>query len=267
MKNTIYGVVGYKGKLGSLLVRRPNFVPIDCDITNINSVKRSSKDDFDVVVNLAADSSIDSCEADYRRAFRVNTRGADNIMRVFGNRVLNISSDYVFPGWKILPPTEKSKPSPINVYGITKWTMEDLAINTYKAKVIRLSRTIHPSDPDLKQYFHSLHFGEKTDVPTFFHRNYLTRSQAVDGIEYFVRNFTNMPSIVNYGSIKPISFYDLMCTLVDKIGLQLGLLGKRNEYNSKMPPRPTKSGFSVGLAKKLKFPIYTLDDVVEDFWK
>lgn len=263
---TTYGIVGYLGKLGSLLLERPNFVPIDCDVTNVNSIKRAFQS-VDVVVNLAAISSVDECEKDPLYAARVNIRGADNLMTVYGKRVLNISSDYVFGGWSIFPPKENSKPNPVNVYGLTKMIMEDLAVNTYGAKVIRLSRTIHPDDPDLKQYFHSLHFGEKTDVPTFFHRNYLTRSQAVDGIEYFVRNFSKMPSIVNYGSIKPISFYALMNTLVDRIGLSLDLLGQRREYNSKMTPRPTKAGFSVGLANKLGFPIYTLGDVVEDFWK
>lgn len=261
-----FGVVG-TGKLGLPLSRRPGFFSIDCDITSLDSIHKEYHREVDVIINCAGISSIDECEKDISLANKVNIVGADNLMQVYGNKVLNLSSDYVFHGWHILPPTEKSKPFPVNTYGLTKMVIEDLAINTYGAKVIRLSRSVDPTDNDLSQYFHSLLYSEYTPVPTFFYRNYLTRKQAVDGIEYFVRNFDRMPSLVNYGSTKPASFYDLVRELSKKMDFPLHLLEKENKYDNTMTPRPKKAGFSVGLAKKLGLPMYDFDDVIHDFWE
>lgn len=268
MKQTIYGVVGYKGKLGSLLVRRPNFVPITCDITNIDSVKNSenSLQDVDVLVNCAAISSVDDCEAYPLHAHLMNIIGANNLMEVYGSRVLNISSDYVFGGWNFLPPTEKSNPSPVNVYGMTKMVMEDFSKH-YGAKVIRLSRTIDRTDMDIDYYFDQVLYSKYTPIPAFFHRNYLTRNQAVDGIEYFVKNFSKLPALVNFGSTSPVSFYKLIIALAKQGHIHTHLFEKRNEYDSTMTPRPKKAGFGTKLAKKLGFPMYSLEDTVKDFWE
>ena len=63
----IYGVVGAKGKLGSLLIQREGFVDLDCDVTNLLDLQRVYKYQrdfpFDVVVNCAAISSIDEMPA------------------------------------------------------------------------------------------------------------------------------------------------------------------------------------------------------------
>lgn len=262
MKPTIYGYVG-NGKLGSLLSGRPNFVFIDCDITNINSIKKTYKS-VDVLVNCAAVSSIDVCETDDRFAFRVNVRGADNLMQIYGTRVLNISSDYVFGGWAMFPPTEKTKPNPINAYGLTKMIMEDLAVNTYGAKVLRLSRTIHPSDPDITGILHDLGNHTRVGIPPF-HRNYLTRSQAVNGIEFAVRNFSMLPPIVNYGAKKATSFHDLMSRIATRLGISTHKLLGRRKYDAQQSPRPQKAGFHTWLATSLGFPMYDIDEVVREF--
>ena len=149
---------------------------------------------------------------------------------------------------------------------MAKVGMENLAIHIYGAKVIRLSRTIHQNDSDLSAYFHELLYGYSTEIPSFFYRNYLTRSQAVDGIEYFVRNWDKMPNLVNYGSERPIPLYTLVRELIEKIGFDSSLLKKRTKYMKNMTPRPTKAGFSISLARKLGFPIYTLNHVVDNFW-
>lgn len=261
MKQTIYGVIGYKGKLGSLLVGRPNFVPIDCDITNLVSVQRAYRD-VDVIVNCAALSSIEECEAFDRQAFNTNARGVDRIHQVFGKRVLTISSDHVFGNGYWWKPTEKTKPSPINVYGTTKMIAEDLAVNTYGGKILRLSRVVDTSDSDISNYLSAVRDGEPVKVPTFIRRNYLTRSQAVDGIEYHVRRFDYMPPIVNYGNRETTSAYNLTSLLVEELGLPAYLVQKNDKYSSKLAPRPQTGGFSVKLANRLGFPKYSVKDTV-----
>ncbi len=260
MKNTIYGVVG-KGKLGSLLLGRSGFVYLPGDITSLDQVKlmRSNFPNVDVVVNCAALSSIDTCEADPHLASEVNVRGTMNLVEVFGSRVLSISSDQVFGGGWVLP-KENSNYSPINVYGMTKAVAEQIT-NGAGAKTIRLSRTVDLRDSDMGIIYDKLREHRDIAVPTFFYRNYLTRSQAVDGIEYAAKHFNTLPSVVNYGGLDNVSMYELVRRVFQKY-LPLHSLHKQTKYDSNLSPRPKRGGFNVSLAKKLGFPMYNLDDVV-----
>lgn len=260
MKSTIYGVVG-KGKLGSLLLERSGFVYLPGDITSLNQVKqmRAWNPQVDVVVNCAALSSVDACERDPHQASESNVRGTMNLLEVFGSRVLTISTDQVFGGGWILP-KENTDYSPINVYGMTKAVAENLT-KSAGAVTLRLSRTVDLRDPDMGTIADHLREHRDIAVPTFFYRNYLTRSQAVDGIEYAARHFNELPGVVNYGGLDNISMYELVRRVFQKY-LPLHSLRKQTKYDSTLTPRPKRGGFNVSLAKKLGFPMHNIDEVV-----
>lgn len=274
MKSKVNLVTGYKGKLGRLLVERPNFVPIDCDITSLYSIQVAKgeieKDfDIDVIVNCAAISSIDECEKNYQRAIDVNVHGLANLHKVFGERVLNIGTDQIFSGrWSPFSHIESSKPDPINSYGFSKLGAESVS-EAFGGKTIRLSRTVSLKDRDIENYLSTLNLGRIIEVPDFLHRNYLHREFAVQGIQYFVDNYDKMPSVVNYGGLNNISFYDFMSKLVENImrGTLLRVHSRRTDLGGS--PRPHYAGFSVDLAKKLGFPMRNIVDTVsklgEDF--
>ena len=162
MKNL---VVGFSGKLGSLLIQRDGFVPLNCDITDINTIEEPAYNilgeewDFGVVVNLAAISSVDECEEDYEKALKVNRTGLINLHKVLGDRVLNISSDQVFSGKSLFLPNEKTAPAPINAYGFSKLGAE-AASQAFGGKTLRLSRTVSLNDPDIDMYLTNLLEGE-----------------------------------------------------------------------------------------------------------
>ena len=88
--------------------------------------------DVDAVVNLAAVSSVDACEADPMWAYGVNAGGAlkvaDACART-GAYCLFFSTDYVFGGCEgddeILP---DAKRAPLNVYGHSKMLGEDATL-------------------------------------------------------------------------------------------------------------------------------------------
>lgn len=121
MNKKIYGVVGHKGKLGSQLVKQLGaecFV-LDCDITDKDSIYREvynklgelkKNDPYPVIVNCAGMSSVDECEKNEDKCFKVNVMGLANLHSVFGERVLNISSDYVFSGKNWFLPKENTPP-------------------------------------------------------------------------------------------------------------------------------------------------------------
>ena len=268
MNNTIYGLIGHNGKLGRLLSERPNFVPVECDITNPASIKQSYLN-VDVLVNCAGVTSIDECESNQKRATEVNVRGAYYLHEVYGGRVLTISSDHVFSGRGIFSPKEETLASPVNHYGWTKIGAEAISrING--GKVIRLSRSVSIKDADIAGWLGALRLGQEAHIPSFFYRNYLTQSQVVDGLEYFVNNFDSMPSTVHYGSVDTVSMYDFVELLARDFGL--GGFGNRlvvenKKYDESMTPRPLRGGFSTKLAKALGFPMYYSWNAVEQLVK
>lgn len=260
-----FGVVGYKGKIGSaLLLGRPDFVFLDCDITDIESIQNQIPDpeELDVIVNCAAISSIDECEANYEKAISVNVHGLSNLHRVFGERVLNISTDHIFNGRSWMLPKEASVPSPINSYGLTKFASEGVS-DVFGGKTIRLSRTVGITDPDIAEYLDNLEMHNQIAVPDFFSRNYLHRDSVVAGIVYMVNNWAYMPKVVNYAGTENVTMFSLMKMVAMELGMDLYNVTKRSKYDDTLVPRPRKGGLNVSLAKSLGFPMFNISDTVE----
>lgn len=256
------GVTGYKGKIGSTLVSRANFVPIDCDITNLDSVKMAGGD-FDIVVNCAAIASVDKCQTDYSKAIQTNVRGLENLHREYGSRVLNIGSDHVFDGkfhWML--PTERSATLPQNNYGFTKVGAEAVSyINN--GKTIRSSRTVSVFDTDIRGYLEDILNGRQILVPDFIYRSYIHVDHFVDGIEYFCRNWDSIKyPIVNYACSTSTNFYQLVKMLVSAIGEDSSLVLPRDYELDGQTARPFYGGVSTKLSKTLGFPKITMTDTV-----
>lgn len=261
-----YGVLGSKGKLGSLLSQREGFVALDADITDVKSIRAAVMGwdtPLDVLVNCAGISSIDECQRDEKKAFKANVRGLSTIHSAFGTRVLNVGTDQVFSGTQFFLQSEGGKREPVNVYGFSKLGAEAVS-EIEGGKTIRLSRTISLGDADISIILMSLCGREELKVPSFFFRNYLTRSQAVDGIEYFVNHYDSMPKIVNYGSEDNVSMLDLARGIAKTFGLEPAWIVPRKSDSPHFTPRPAWGGFSVKLAKSLGFPMYDLNTVLEE---
>lgn len=265
MKKNI--VFGCNGKIGSILSSgRADFVPVDADITSIEAIEavRDVVGELDVIVNCSAISSIDECEVNYEKAISVNVHGLSNLHRVFGDRVLNISSDHIFNGRNWMLPKEGTVPSPINSYGLTKFASEGVS-NAFGGKTIRLSRTVDIEDGDMQFYLQTLEANTPIEVPDFFSRNYIHREYAVSGIEYMVRNWDSMPSIVNYAGTDNVTMFSFVKMIAMEVDLDYHNVTKKKKYDDTLVPRPRKGGFNVSLAKSLGFPMYSISDTVSKF--
>ena len=74
-------------------------------------------------VLAAAYTDVDGCERDPKRAHNVNCTGAANVAlecREVGSRLLFISTDYVFDGFKSVPYEINDEMNPLSVYGQSK---------------------------------------------------------------------------------------------------------------------------------------------------
>ncbi len=132
-------VVGANGMLGrdlmALLGSRARGVDIDdIDITDLQSTERVVRALHpSVVVNCAAYTDVDGCEANVETAMQVNGEGVGHLAmatRTIGARLVQISTDYVFDGAKGSPYLEDDPPCPLNVYGESKLAGEmNAAVN------------------------------------------------------------------------------------------------------------------------------------------
>ncbi len=105
----------------------------DLDISDGPAVERwfSARDSYDLVVNCAAMTNVDGCEKDVASAFMANAQGPLNLAiacRRQGAKLVQVSTDYVFPGTDPVARTEEDSPAPISAYGRTKLAGEGLVL-------------------------------------------------------------------------------------------------------------------------------------------
>jgi dTDP-4-dehydrorhamnose reductase len=129
-------VVGSGGRLGREFMDRlaslgdlTGLTHVQCDTTDSLAVERAVLElQPTVVINCAAQSSVDGCENDHDQAYRINVLGARNVAHAayrVAAKVVHFSTDYVFDGTADHAYTEWDTPSPINWYGRTKLMSEE----------------------------------------------------------------------------------------------------------------------------------------------
>lgn len=140
-------ITGCQGQLGRELCRqidelnqvRPQFqvVATDVDTLDITDAQQVqmfvSREKPEVIINTAAYTKVDACEADERTAFQVNALGARNLAVAaynIGAKILQVSTDYVFDGTGKNPLREYDPVKPLSVYGKSKAFGEQLVMTT-----------------------------------------------------------------------------------------------------------------------------------------
>jgi len=94
----------------------------DLDITDRDAVV-AAVDGHDVVVNLAAWTAVDAAETQEVEATLVNGAGPAYLAQACGRtgaRMIQLSTDYVFPGTATEPYPEGAPTDPVNAYGRSK---------------------------------------------------------------------------------------------------------------------------------------------------
>lgn len=124
-------VTGAGGMLGrdliAVLADAPGAEPTaaaraDLDVTDPAAVDAAVAG-HDIVVNAAAWTDVDGAEADEAAATRVNGEGARRLAQAcarHGVPLLQVSTDYVFPGDATAPYAEDAPTAPVNAYGRSK---------------------------------------------------------------------------------------------------------------------------------------------------
>lgn len=117
-----------------------------CDITDIVAVGREVEAfKPDAIVNAAAYTDVDGAQTHVGDAMSVNAIGAGGVAQVakiFGARLVHVSTDYVFGDGFTAPIPASAKPEPLGIYGRSKLYGEGLvrALNG-EAIIVRTAST------------------------------------------------------------------------------------------------------------------------------
>lgn len=156
MKRRI-AILGKNGRLGAALCRdladEYQIVALgraELDLTR--PIREQLRDvEFDLLINAAAATNVDWCEAHLAEASLINARSVSELGSLSverGVRCLHISTDYVFDGLATRPYREEDQATPISVYGKTKRFGEELLLRTSADHlVIRVSWVFGPDKP------------------------------------------------------------------------------------------------------------------------
>lgn len=162
--NSVVLILGAQGNLGSQIVQEladSNFgkviawTRIDCDLTNLESVKdKVKKLGPSIVINTVAYNNVDGCEEDIKerqKAIRLNVELVEclaDICQKIDSKLIHFSTNYVFSGENERY-TEMDTTSPINVYGLTKKMGEEAILAHISAGldacIIRVSNLFGPA--------------------------------------------------------------------------------------------------------------------------
>ena len=132
-------VIGATGQLGSDLVeafaaeRVHGLGHEDLDIGDAAATRRVLEGLRPaVVVNTAAFHNVPRCETEPDQAYALNAVAPHRLARIcteLDARLVHVSTDYVFDGSKQAPYVESDRPSPLNVYGVSKLAGEYEVLN------------------------------------------------------------------------------------------------------------------------------------------
>lgn len=131
-------ITGCNGQLGHAMNQiYANSTEYECvntdvgelDITDVDAVIRFAKEVKPyAIVNCAAYTDVNKCESEYDLAFKINAIGPRNLAiasRETGAKLVQVSTDYVFPGNENKELTEFDPVGPVSAYGRGKLAGEN----------------------------------------------------------------------------------------------------------------------------------------------
>jgi len=217
---------------------------LQTDITNqalvFDSVKKLKPA---IIIHAAAYTDVDGCELNPHKAFQVNVKGTEFIARAaneVGSVLFLISTDYVFDGAKATPYVEIDTPSPISVYGRSKWEAEGIVqAISHSAWIIRSSWLFGANG---KNFFRSIlqHakqgtelsvVNDQTGAPTY------TKDLA-QGIQVLIEKGRRVKGweIYHLANDGQTTWHDAAVRCLTKLGVRYNV----KSINSKVLNRPAK---------------------------
>lgn len=257
-------ITGQRGRVGKVFLSNPNVVPLECDILTPTEIQFAIKyTKPDLIVHMAAKSDVDFCELEKNHTFvsLTNLRGTYNVAAgglKYGCNVVLISSDHVFSGKRWVGKyKENDTPDPVNYYGLSKMAAEKLTTMFDNLKVVRSSSLFDDAKIALER-------GKQGgEYPIFLKRSFTYLPHFSQMLYEYCQDFSKMPKVLHLAGIDSVSYYEFMCDVRDRLGIEMEVNPRRKELDG-FAPRGHNLGLDVSLSAKLGFHRYSyLDGLME----
>lgn len=238
---------------------RPRFTGASCgytqlDVTDSDAVYRIFQDFTpDVVVNCAAMTQVDACEASRDACWRINADAVETLARTskqHGSRLVQVSTDFVFDG-REGPYAEAARPAPVNYYGRSKQASENAArlAGTDQWAVARTVLVFGTSENASRSNIALWVINELTQareirVVTDQFRTPTYAPDLADGIERMIRY--GKSGIYHLSGREYLSIYDFARLIARTFDLDESLIHPTDSTVFTQPAsRPPKTGFII----------------------
>lgn len=153
--------------------------------------------DFDCVINTAALTNLETCEAEPGLAMRINAESSGILAQVCaerGARCIHISTDYVFDGNGCVFLNESAPAQPVNAYGWSKLAGELAVLSACpQAVVARVSWLFGPKQADVPAT--AIQRARQGDPLGFIEDKWSVPSYTVDIAHWLERLFTDKADV------------------------------------------------------------------------
>jgi dTDP-4-dehydrorhamnose reductase len=212
----------------------------------------------EVIVNCAAFTKVDDCEAQEARAMAVNGEAVGALARAAragGARLLQVSTDYVFDGAPRPAPYLEGDPTgPRSAYGRSKLRGEQLALEYEGALVVRTSWLFGPGGPNFVAAI-----GGQIDAGRNPVRVVADQVGAPTYTPYLAEALADLAplaasGIVHYRNREPVSWYSFAVAIARWWPGPRGLVAVEPVATADFPrpaPRPAYSVLDVGRCEAL----------------
>ena len=241
-------LTGSSGQLGNEIIKeKPKDLELIClDKSKLNlenseechSIINKLKPDW--IINSAAFTNVDAAEKNREIAFQINSEAPKffaKALKKVGGKILQISSDYVFDGYKNTPYKVNDQMNPKSIYGESKYLAEKSIANLLgKSSQYLILRTswlmgpignnflltmlrLHETQEEIKVVADQI--GSMTST--------LTLSKAVwkliQKTNYISAKNINYPKVHHWNDSGSITWHELAVE-IGKIGSEIGLIKK-----------------------------------------
>ena len=248
------------------------YVPMDItDDRNVSAVFQ----DFspDVVINCAAMTQVDDCEADRETCWQVNADAVDRLAKrclAIGSRLIQVSTDFIFDGLEG-PYRENDRPNPLSYYGRSKLAGENAARRAGMEQwVIARTVLVYGAGENLPRsnfvlwVIENLSRGQEIKVVTDQWRTPTYAPDLADGIERIIR--FQKQGVFHLSGREMFSIYELAIEVAEAFELDKKLIIPVDSTLFTQPAiRPPKTGFLILKAEtELGYKPHAIKEALKD---
>ncbi len=243
-------ITGANGQLGRELARQVgSHELILTDLYNLDITKNTSVRDFfretrpEAVIHCAAYTNVDGAESDSDGAFRVNVIGTQNIAAgclESSARMVYVSTDYVFDGYKQAVYREFDIVNPQNVYGMTKWQGEEIVRQILGRHYIVRTAWLYGDGNNFVKTM--LRLAEQNPMLKVVHDQVGTPTNTVDLAKVIFTLLSNDAYGTYHSTCQgQCSWYEFACEIFSQVGKRVDIIPVTTEEFPRPAKRPCHS--------------------------